>query len=145
MTHIGKDREVLVSALVRTSGAYKFGSALSAFILWGGWAWYINGANNEWHTFVTALAQGLSSFFITLALVAVVTRLYHIFEHPLARLWLPALVTVALSVSLLLLVHLWVGTGELLFTIFPPSTVAFLFCLFTTFKIHKTESTGSSL
>jgi hypothetical protein len=133
-----------VSVRVRTSGLYKLVSALAAFLLWGGWAWYVNGADGEWHTLLTALAQGTSSFLITLVLVALVTRLYHAFEHPLARLWLPSLVTVALSVSMLFLVHLWVGTGQILYTILPPSTVAFLFCLFTTIKIQKSDSTGST-
>ena len=116
---------------------YKIGSALLAFLLWGGWAWYVNGADDDWHTLLTALAQGTSSFLITLVLVALVTRLYHVFEHPVARLWLPTLVTVALSVSMLILVHLWVETDKLFFTILPPSTVAFLFCMFTTFKLQK--------
>lgn len=134
-----------MSPPVRTSSVYKFGSALAAFLLWGGWAWYVNGANSEWSTFLTAMAQGVSSFFITLVLVAQVTHLYNSFRHPLARLLSPSLVVVMLSSSLLLLIHLWVGTQYLLYTIAPPSTVAFLFCLFTTIKLLGTESTGSSL
>lgn len=134
-----------MSVRVRTSDAYKLGSALAAFLLWGGWAWYVNGADSEWNTLLAALAQGTSSFLITLVLVALVTRLYNAFEHPFARLWLPALVLVVLSSSLLLLVHLWVGTEELLYTILPPSTVAFMFSLFTTIKMHKTVQTGSPL
>ncbi len=134
-----------MSVHARTSGAYKLGSALAAFLMWGGWAWYVNGADSEWSTLVTALAQGTSSLLITLVLVAMVTRLYHLFEHPLARWWLPTLITITLSVTMLLLVHLWVGTRQIFYTILPPSTVAFLFCLFTTFKIQKADSAGSTL
>lgn len=131
-----------MSAPVKTSLTYKLGSALSAFILWGSWAWYVNGADNEWHTLLSAIAQGSSSFLITLGLVALVTRLYNHFEHPLARVWLPALIVTAFSSSVLLVVHLGVGTQQIIQTILPPSTVAFLFCLFTTIKMQKTIRQG---
>ncbi len=131
-----------MSAPVTTSHIYKFGSALSAFVLWGSWAWYVNGADNEWHTLLSAIAQGSSSFLITLGLVALVTRLYNHFEHPLARVWLPALIVTAFSSSVLLVVHLGVGTQQIIQTILPPSTVAFLFCLFTTIKMQKTIRQG---
>lgn len=129
-----------MSAEVRASGLYKLVSAAAAFVLWGGWAWYINGADGEWNTLLTAFAQGASSFLITLVIVALVTRLYHFFTHPLARVWLSAIVTVTLTASLLVLVHHLVGTGQLLYTILPPSSVAFLFCLFTSIKLYNSRS-----
>jgi hypothetical protein len=135
-------QEMTATTRVSTSWVYKLGSALAAFSLWGGWAWYVNGADTEWATYLTAIAQGTSSFFITLVLVSLVTRLYNGLRHPLARLLLPSLLVAGLSSSMLVLVHLLVGTQHLLPTIVPPSTVAFLFCLFTTAKLFRTDNTG---
>jgi hypothetical protein len=132
-----------VSVYVRTSRLYKLGSALMALLLWGSWAWYVNGADSEWHTLLSAIAQGSSSFLITLGLVALVTRLYNHFEHPLARVWLPAVIVTTFSSSVLFVVHLGVGTQQIIQTILPPSTVAFLFCLFTSVKMQKNNTTGS--
>jgi hypothetical protein len=142
-TYVTSREETGVSLYVGASRRYKLGSALMAFLLWGSWAWYANGADNEWHTLLSAIAQGSSSFFITLGLVALVSRLYHHFEHPLARVWLPAVIVTIFSSSLLLVVHLGVGTQQILQTILPPSTVAFLFCLFTSVKMQKNNTTGS--
>jgi ABC-type Na+ efflux pump permease subunit len=137
----GKDLNV--SNYSMASFTYKLGSAFFAFLLWGSWAWYANGANGEWTTLLTAIAQGISSFIVTLVLVELVMRLYHLFKHPLARILLSALIVTMLSASLLLFIHLGVGTKQILQTIIPPSTVAFLFCLYTSIKVHKLNAKGS--
>jgi hypothetical protein len=129
---------------VRTGIVYKLVSAVAAFLTWGGWAWCVNAGDGEGSRLLTAFAQGVSSFVITLVIVALVTRLYHYFQHPMARLWMSAIVTVTLTATLLVVVHLLVGTEQLLFTILPPSAVAFLFCLLTTFKLHRFDLSRSS-
>ncbi len=122
---------------IKTSRHYRYLSALIAFLLWGGWAFYINN-NATVHTgVISGLTQGTASFMITLFLVHSVTRLYHRFSHPIVKLLFPAIMTVSFTGSCLLFIHLVAKTPHIILTILPAITVAFSFCLFTTYKLHK--------
>jgi len=128
---------------VRTSHRFNVISAALAFLLWGGWAYWVNsriaaqaGAASP---LTSALAQGAGSFVITLILVRAVAWLYHrLPAHP-TRLVLPAVFTVAVTGSCLATVHIVVGTSDVARTIAPALSVAFAFCVFTAFKIRRAE------
>lgn len=129
---------------IKTTRYFNYVSAFMAFMLWGGWAFYVNVEDTVNAGIISGLSQGTASFMITLFLVHSVTRLYHRFKHPVAKLLFPAIVTVCFTSMCLLLIHSLAGTPHIILTIFPAITVAFSFCLFTSYKLDKiSRNTGS--
>jgi hypothetical protein len=116
---------------------YKLLSATGAFLLWGGWATYVNAHQSARAGVTSGLAQGLGSFLITLVLVSAVTWLDGHFNNRLARLLMPALIAVGTTTSLLALLHWAVGTPRILNTVAPASSVAFVFCLYTSRRLQQ--------
>lgn len=126
-----------IAPLVSTSGLYRWVSALFAFLIWGGWAYYANGEAAENQRVTSALVQGTASLLITLFMVHAVTWLYGRIEVPYVRLALPAVLTVSFTGSGLSTIHYFVGTPNIFYTVAPALSVAFAFCLFTTYKLGK--------
>ncbi len=124
---------------VRTTSLYNLASAIAAFVMWGGWAFYVNSRNSDSSGIVSGIAQGTASFTITLLMVHAITFLYHKFNHLLLKLVLPALLTVSVTSTCLVLIHLLVGTPHIVSTIAPALSVAFAFCLLTTFKLNRID------
>lgn len=118
----------------KTSLLYNIVSALFAFVLWGGWAYFVN------RNLVSALTQGTASFIITLFLVKAVTQLYNMLSNKTAalmQLLLPAIITVSFTGSGLFLAHTFAGTAYITKTIAPALTVALVFCIATAYKLKK--------
>ncbi|WP_019672811.1 hypothetical protein [Psychrobacter lutiphocae] len=114
---------------------YHLISAFFAFVLWGGWAYYVNaGSENQ---LTSALTQGLASCCITLVLVRLVSFIFQRLPEGKLRLILPGLLAVSLTGSCLILTHRLVGTAHIFFTIAPALTVAFIFCVITAVKLQK--------
>ncbi len=126
---------------VRTTSLYNLASAIAAFVMWGGWAFFVNSRETDSSGIVSGIAQGTASFTITLLMVRAITFLYHTFNHPILKLLLPALLTVSVTSTCLVLIHLAVGTPHIISTIAPALSVAFAFCLFTTFKLNRINQT----
>ena len=122
---------------VSTSKRYNLLSAFLAFILWGGWAFWINREFGESTQIVSALTQGTASFLITLVMVRIVSWVYNRTGHGVIGLFLSPVITVFFTGSLLVMVHRIVGTPEIVKTVTPALTVAFGFCLFTAFQLHS--------
>ncbi len=122
-----------------TSRLFNIISACLAFLLWGGWAYYVNELSQPGSGVVAGLTQGTSSFIMTLIMVHILTWLYHHFSAKILKLILPTLITVSISGSCLLGVHLWMGTPEILSTIAPALSVALAFSSFTTYKINRVQ------
>jgi len=129
---------------VRTSRYFNGLSAVFAFLLWGGWAWHINSQTSTQSGIVAGLTQGTSSFLITLFMVHTITLLFHRFHHPFIKVLLPAVIVVCSTSLFLYTVHLVMGTPRILATILPAITVAFSFCLFTSFKLLRIHQQRSS-
>lgn len=121
----------------KSSNYYKFVSASMAFLLWGGWAFYINYEGIENSGFISGITQGTASFLITLFMIYIVTYLYHYFKKPILKIGLSAILTISLTGTCLVIIHGLISTPNILYTVFPPLCVAFIFCLFTTFKLNK--------
>ncbi|MCP4450203.1 MAG: hypothetical protein GY809_01980, partial [Planctomycetes bacterium] len=51
---------------VRTSRGYNLASAVLAFLMWGGWALWINSHNGTTTQLTSGMTQGAASFIITL-------------------------------------------------------------------------------
>ncbi len=129
---------------LKTSRLYNFLSAMFAFLIWGGWAYYINGRENLETGIISGITQGMASFTITLLMVHAVSWIYRRLPNNFWQLILPAIFTVSFTGSCLAAIHYAVGTPEIIYTISPALSVAFAFCLFTAYKLrratHKQES-----
>jgi len=110
--------------------------AFLAFLMWGFWALYANWINGWQVAVVSGLVQGCFSFFMTLMMGILVQYFYRYFEQPVLKLVMPALLILILACVLLLSVHLWFGTPELILTITPALLVGFLFCVFKTLQLR---------
>ena len=119
----------------RTSRLFNFISACLAFLLWGGWAYYINTSDSNNYGTISAIAQGTASFLITIFMVHVVTFLFHRFEQPLSKMLLPAIITVSFTSTCLVIIHLLIGTPHIFITITPAHTIAVSFFLFTYYNL----------
>lgn len=139
----GKQSEL--SPLPKTSSRYRWISALFAFLIWGGWAYYVNGEAAENQRLTSSLVQGTASLIITLLMVHAVTWLQGHIAIPYVRPVLPAVLTVSFTGSCLCTIHYVIGTPNILYTVTPALSVAFLFCLYTTYKLqkHSHDDTGS--
>lgn len=122
------------------NNSYKLVSAFLALILWGSWAFYVNEPSNSYVRFLVAGAQGLASFTITLIMVKIVTFFYAKLEKNSLQLILPTILTIALSASCLTIIHSVIGAPNILLTISPALSVAFLFCLMTTFQLRRSPA-----
>lgn len=123
----------------RTSRRFNLTSGLLAFVLWGGWAFLVNreaaaGGAAPW---VSGLTQGTASFLITLAMVRAVAWLYHRLPRHPTQLVVPAMIIVSVTGSCLFGVHALVGTANILQTIAPALTVAFLFNCYTAAQLRS--------
>jgi hypothetical protein len=137
------DVQQVAKTTSRTSRRFNLISAGMAFILWGAWAFWANRdatvAGGYTSPLSSGLTQGAGSFIITLIMVRAVTWLYHHLPTHSARLVLPALITVAVTGSCLATAHALVGTPHIIRTIAPAISVAFLFNVYTAFKLRRSE------
>ena len=122
----------------RTSRLFNVLSALSAFLLWGGWAYYVNGSTDAAKGLISGLTQGTASFIITLVMVHLVTWFFNHLPGNFLQLPLAAFFTVSITGTCLVGIHRLVHTPHILYTIAPALSVAFAFCWYTAYKLRKT-------
>ena len=123
---------------IKTDRSYNLISAILAFMLWGGWTFYINTKMDSLqHGIISGLTQGICSFFITLFMTFLIDKQFNYFKNDLAKLCLPPICTVLLTGSFLILVHHLIGTPSIVYTLTPVITVAFLFAVFTNLKLYR--------
>ncbi len=119
----------------RALKSYKYTSAILAFILWSVWAYFINIESDN--NMVSAFAQGASSFFITLMMIKLIEFFYNFFPKNRWFFILPSIVTVGLTSSFVVFIHMWIDTANIFFTVLPTVMVSFLFALYTTRKFKR--------
>ena len=113
---------------IKTDRSYNLISAILAFMLWGGWTFYINTKMDSLqHGIISGLTQGICS----------IDKQFNYFKNDLAKLCLPPICTVLLTGSFLILVHHLIGTPSIVYTLTPVITVAFLFAVFTNLKLYR--------
>lgn len=120
---------------------YTLFSAFAALFGWGGWAYYINDKADPAMGLMSGLTQGLSSFFITLVTVIIVTKIYNKLNSKISKLILPAIAVVSFLTVALAFIHMKIGTPMILLTIAPSLTITFLFCVATAYKLSLNENT----
>lgn len=124
---------------VRSGAVYRVVSGVLAFLLWGGWALYVNLEFGEDIALKACLTQGTASFVITLFMVRSVEWLFGRLPPGTLQMTIPSVLTVSFTGSCLALTHWFMGTPRIFATIAPALTVAFLFCLFTTYKLKPEQ------
>ena len=85
---------------------------------------------------MSGLVQGAASLIITLIMVRSVVGIFHRLPSNPLRLVLPAVITVGITGSGLVLVHAFVGTPRIV----PSLTLAFVFCVYTVLKLHHEDT-----
>lgn len=124
----------------RTSRQYNLISATLAFVVWGGWAWYVNqlrDAPEALSPIGSGLIQGTASCLVTLFMLRSVTTLFHLFAPHPARFFLPAVLTTGLTGSCISMAHIFAGTANVAGTVIPGIVVALCFNTLTCWKLHQ--------
>lgn len=109
------------------------------FLAMGGWAFYANVAHPMPKPVLAGLIQGALSGAITYVLKRSLDRL----RARMARgrgWWLPPVIALACSLSLLLGAHWLAGTPEILRTISVPFSVASLYAIIYNFLMWRSEA-----
>jgi hypothetical protein len=123
----------------RTSRLYNWGSAILAFVAWGGWAFYVNRSSGLATGVTSGVAQGTISMLMTFVMIQSVTGIFRRLTNRYLQLTLPTLVTVGSAAGLLVLVHSLVGTPNIFWTILPGLSGAVPFCFYTSYKLLPRE------
>ncbi|WP_290660338.1 CDP-alcohol phosphatidyltransferase family protein [Aquabacterium sp.] len=84
-----------------------------------------------------AFLQGAASFFITLVLATAVAAMSMRLHRYASQVWLPPILTVVCTTTMLVTIHCLAGTAHVLATIVPPSTVAFGYCLHLSHRLAR--------
>ena len=121
--------------------SYTLASAVLAFFLWGGWAYFVNERSIVSSGFAAGLTQGLASGLITLIMVRAISVLIRTLPVDGIAVILPAFIIVTITSTGLVLLHSLSGTPNILYTIAPVISVAFAFCVVTTLKL-RSEATN---
>jgi len=120
-----------------SSKSYTLASAIMAFVLWGGWAYFVNEQSLPSSGFAAGLTQGLASGLMTLIMVRAISVLIRNLPVNSIAVILPAFIIVTISSTGLILLHTLSGTPNILSTIAPVISVAFGFCVVTTIKLRS--------
>ncbi len=133
---MGSDKQVVI---IHTTKLYKYLSAFFAFLLWGGWAFYINHNAINHSGLISGIVQGCCSFVITLIITHFIVIQFNWFTNNIAKIILPPVITISFTSFFLVLIHSLAGTPSILYTVLPAISIAFLFAFFTVYKLHKTS------
>lgn len=112
-------------------------AALMAFLLWGGWAVFVNSKGGWDKALVAGVVQGSASAILTLIMATAVVWQAQMLANPLFKALLPPVVTVAMTGTLLYAAHAICGTAHPSRTMLLPMTVAFFYCLSLTVPVAR--------
>jgi len=121
----------------KTSRLYDWGAALLAFVVWGGWAFYVNQPAGLTVGVTSGTAQGTVSMLMTLVMIKAVTFIFRCMRNRLLQLTLPTILTVGAAAGFLIGVHSQVGTPNIFWTILPSLSMAVPFCVYTSYRLQS--------
>lgn len=127
-------------ALFQSKKVRSFGSAIAAFIGYGGWAFYANYAHGTLTGLKATLTQGGYSFLLTLSLSWIMESLYQSVDSPQARFPVTFLSTCLLLYTTAWGINALLGTPEILMTILPGAIIGTVYTYsytVTLAKLHK--------
>lgn len=123
---------------IKNTQRYHFLSAFFALMLWGSWSFYVNNQQAGLKLgLISGLAQGICSFLITLFMTHFIEKQFNYYRGTWTKLLFPPLITVLVTGSCLISVHILVHTPNIIKTVSPALTVALVFAFFTNIKLYK--------
>lgn len=111
-------------------------SALFAFLVWGGWAFYVNDDSISTRI-ISGLGQGIISCTLTLLLIKMVTKTYYLLPKERRYLLLPAFIMFIFIGIISSSIHYLINTPNIIQTIAPSVLMSFGFCVMVTLKIRR--------
>ena len=123
-----------------TSTRYKYSAAIQGFLLWSCWAFYVNSKVSISAGLKAGLVQGLFSFFATLVVIYLLTKLYNHFESRLVKLIASPIIMITGLATILVSAHTIAETPKIILTIAPSLFIAILFISFTTYKLANAKA-----
>lgn len=123
---------------IKNTQRYHFLSAFFALTLWGSWSFYVNNQIAGIKSgLISGVAQGICSFLITLFMTFFIEKQFNFYHQSWAKFLLPPVITIFITGSCLITVHLLIHTPNIIKTISPALTVALIFAFFTNIKLYK--------
>ncbi len=112
--------------------------AAAAFIVWGGWATFVNADAGTGQRIVSGLTQGTISAVSTVTMIWVIELLYRKLEGVRLRILLPSVMPTLILGVILVTAHQLAGTEHIVWTVTPNLVIVFIFGMITTFKVRTT-------
>lgn len=126
--------------LIHSGKARSLGSALAAFIGYGGWAYYANLAHPFPASLKALLTQGSYSFVLTLSMSWIMEWLYRRIGSESARFPVTVILTCLLLYTTSWGINAFMGTPEILMTILPGAVIGTLYTLSYCLALSKFQS-----
>lgn len=104
-----------------------FASALAGFVVYGGWAWWVNSAHGEAMGLRAGLIQGSYSFALTFGSTLLMEGLYARLRTSFAPRALTIGSTGVLLLTVPIVIHMLAGTAEILLTIAPGFAIGMVY------------------
>ena len=120
-----------------TSRLYNWSAALFSFVVWGGWAFFVNRPTGLSTGLISGVAQGLASAAMSFVMIRAVTAIFRRLNNRVAQLVVPTVITVGAAAGFLVVVHSLVGTPEIFWTILPGLSGGVPFCAFTSYTLQR--------
>lgn len=112
-------------------------NSILAGLGYGAWAIYANYEHGMDAWLMAGILQGLLSFFITLGLTIIATRLYHFFGRGVKGVTLSWAVNVMLLATIPYSIHFSAGTPNILQTILPGLTIGSCYLILYLLSLHR--------
>ncbi|MEE8266472.1 MAG: hypothetical protein V3R62_09005 [Acidiferrobacterales bacterium] len=114
--------------------------AVGAAILWGTWALYANYEHSLSTGAVAALTQAIAAFFLTFYISLSVAFLFDRCGKSVWKVICPVVGTVGVQGTLLVLIHYYAKTPEILKTTALPIALATLYCSYLTYLLFRRQA-----
>jgi len=114
-------------------------AAAAGFIVYGGWAYYINFSHGSNAALKALFTQGGYSFTLTLITAFIMEWLFQLSNKPVTRFCLTFFITSLMLYSTSWSINAWAGTPEILWTILPGAIIGTLYTLSYTLTLFKLQ------
>ncbi len=125
--------------MTKTTKSYQIFSATFAFILWGGWGYYVNSNHSNFTGLTSGLTQGIISFVLTLSVVYLVTYFYNRIPQKVLRISFPPIAAIMCFSGVSASVHYFADTPHILISMSPSLLMALIFAYLTIYQLEKRQ------
>ncbi len=131
----------MLSRLKTSETARSLIAGLAGFLVYGGWAWYVNAAHSAEAGMRAGLLQGTYSLILTFSTTLLMERVYAMLK---TRNGAVALTTAMTSVLLFITaagIHMIAATPEILMTILPGWVIGTIYTAVYVISLHRLATT----